>query len=67
LEAKSISLQTPHNSTANHKFVAANTLSAANANLLQQTHFQQRMLIRCRQLNFSSESQVAEHIFGSEH
>jgi hypothetical protein len=56
-------------STAKPRFATNNTLSAANVNLLQPTHFQQRMLIRSRQLNFSSESQIRcrIHTFGSEH
>jgi hypothetical protein len=42
-------------SVANHKFTADNTFSMANADSLQPTHFQQWMLIRCRQFNFDSE------------
>jgi len=55
---KTVSLQAPHNSTVNHKFVVDITLLTTNANSVQRTHFWQRMLIRCRQLNFGSKSQI---------
>ena len=59
------------NSTANHKFAAGNSVSAANQKFATDNStsaatpkftakhtFQQQMLIRCRQLNFSSESAI---------
>jgi hypothetical protein len=58
-----------HNFGSESWFVADNTTSAATANSLQPTHFQQKMLIRYRQLNFSSESQIRcrTHSFSNEH
>jgi hypothetical protein len=57
----------PHNSTA--KLIRCSpSISTANATSLQPPHFQQRMLIHCRQLNFSNKSQFhfGQYIFGSE-
>jgi hypothetical protein len=39
-------------------FAASTSISIVNATLLQPTHFRQRMLIRCRELNFGSKSQI---------
>jgi hypothetical protein len=48
-------------------FAAGTTISEANATSLQPTHFRQRMLICCRQLDFDSESHFCcrQHNFGS--
>jgi hypothetical protein len=46
-----------HNFSSECYFVAANTFSAVNANLLQQLNSDNESQIRCRQYNFNSESQ----------
>ena len=57
-----------HNFDSECSFAAANIISVVNANLLQPTQFQQRMLFCRRQLNFDSESQIRyrKHTFSNE-
>jgi len=45
-------------SAASHKFTAHNTTSTMNHNFAVEHTIRQRILIRCRKLNFDSESQI---------
>jgi hypothetical protein len=49
-------------------FAASTSISKVNTTSLQPTHFQQQMLIRCKQLNFDRESQFhySQYTFGKE-